>query len=88
MKLLITTLTIIFISFGANSSDNEYFRDCKKLKNNIEFNIYNYFANFEKENLRKEPDHKERALNFLDLANKQANIYTAICTDEIKVGAF
>ena len=38
---------IFFTSSLAKSSDNEYFKDCKKLKNEIEFNIYNYFANFE-----------------------------------------
>ena len=81
MKLLITTLTMIFINFGVNSSDNDYFKDCKKLRNEIEKNIYNYFANFEKENLRKYPDHKERARDFLDIANKQANVYNAICDD-------
>ena len=81
MKLLITILTMMFISFGVNSSDNKYFKDCKKLKEEIEGNIYNYFANFEKENLRKYPDHKERARDFLDIASKQANVYNAICDD-------
>ena len=81
MKLIVTTFAIFIISFSANSSKNEFFKDCKKLKNEIEFNIYNYFANFEKENLRKYPDHKERARNFLDIASKQANVYNAICGD-------
>ena len=81
MKLIITTLAIFIISFSAKSSKNEFFKDCKKLKNEIEFNIYNYFANFEKENLRKYPDHKERARDFLDIASKQANVYNAICDD-------
>ena len=81
MKLIVTTLAIFIISFSANSSKNEFFKDCKKLKNEIEFNIYNYFANFEKENLRKYPDHKERAEKFLDIANKQASVYNAICDD-------
>ena len=53
MKLIITILAISLISIRLEASDNEYFKDCKKLKNEIEFNIYNYFANFEKENLRK-----------------------------------
>ena len=81
MKLLITTLTMIFINVGANSSDNEYFKDCKKLKNEIEFNIHNYFANLEKEKLRKHPDHKQRARDYLNVASKQAEVYNAICAD-------
>lgn len=81
MKLLITIITIIFINFGANSSNNEDFNDCKKLKNEIEINIYNYFANLEKENLRKYPDYKQRARQYLDTASKQANVYNVICDD-------
>ena len=81
MKILTTTLAIFIISFSANSSNNKFFNDCKKLKEEIEGNIYNYFANLEKENLRKYPDHKERARDFLNVANKQANVYIAICKD-------
>jgi hypothetical protein len=81
MHVIITILVIFFISFGTKASDNEYFKDCKKLKNEIEFNIYNYFANFEKQNLKKYPDHKERARDYLDIASKQANVYYAICDD-------
>ena len=81
MKLIITILAISLISIKLEASNNEYFNDCKKLKNEIEFNIYNYFANFEKENLRKYPDHKERARDFLDIASKQANVYNVICND-------
>ncbi len=81
MKLIITISAILLISIRLEASDNKYFKDCKKLKNQIEFNIYNYFANFEKESLRKYPDHKERARDFLDLASKQANVYNAICDD-------
>ena len=92
MKLFITTLTMIFVSFGANSSDNEYFRDCKKLKNNIEYNIYNYFANFEKENLRKEPDHKERALNLaiymiIPLVSGKILIIMLTCRENIELSS-
>ena len=81
MKLIITILAISLISIKLEASNNEYFNDCKKLKNEIEFNIYNYFANFEKKNLRKYPDHKERARDFLDIASKQANVYNVICND-------
>ena len=81
MKIIITTLAIFIISFSANSSKNEFFKDCKKLKNEIEFNIYNYFANLEKENLRKYPDHKQRARQYLDSASKPANVYNVICDD-------
>ena len=81
MKLLITTITMMFISVGENSSDNHYFKDCKKLKKEIEGNIYNYFANLEEENLRIHPDHKQRASHYLDTASKQANLYNVICDD-------
>ena len=81
MKLIITTLTIFIISFSANSSKNKIFNDCKKLREEIEGNIYNYFANLEKESLRKYSDHKDRARDFLDIASKQANVYNAICGD-------
>lgn len=81
MKLILTILAISLMSFRAEASDNQYFKDCKKLKEEIEGNIYNYFANMEKENLRKYPDHKERARNFLDVASKQANVYSVICDD-------
>ena len=81
MKIIITTLAIFIISFSANSSKNEFFKDCKKLKNEIEFNIYNYFANLEKENLRKYPDHKQRARQYLASASKLANVYNVICDD-------
>lgn len=81
MKLIITILAISLISIKLEASNNEYFNDCKKLKNEIEFNIYNYFANLKKENLRKYPDHKERARDFLDIASKQANVYNVICND-------
>ena len=80
MKLIITTLTIFIISFIASSSENQTF-NCKKLKINIEGNIYNYFANLEKESLRKYSDHKQRAEKFLDIASKQANIYNVLCDD-------
>ena len=81
MKLLITTLSILFMSFSANSSNNKFFNDCKKLKEEIEGKIYDYFANLEKENLRKYPDHKQRARQYLDSASKQANVYNVICDD-------
>ena len=81
MRKLILTLTLVLLSCNVSAEKNEFFKDCKKLKNEIEFNIYNYFANFEKENLRKYPDHKERAEKFLDIANKQASVYNAICDD-------
>ena len=81
MKILTTTLAIFIISFSANSSNNKFFNDCKKLKEEIEGNIYNYFANLEKENLRKYPDHKQRARQYLDSASKQANVYNVICDD-------
>ncbi len=81
MKLILTILAISFMSFRIEASENEYFKDCNKLKNEIQFNIYNYFANLEKENLRKYPDYKERARDFLDIASKQANIYNVICDD-------
>ena len=81
MNIIITTFSILFISFSANSSNNKYFNDCKKLKEEIEGNIYNYFANLEKENLRKYPDYKQRARQYLDTASKQANVYKVICED-------
>ena len=80
MKSIITILAISLISIRLEASNNEYFKDCKKLKNEIEFNIYNYFATL-KANLRKYPDHKERARDFLDIASKQANVYNVICKD-------
>ena len=79
MKKLLLLLSLIILSYNVNAEKNEYFKDCKKLKNEIEFNIYNYFANLEKNTLRKFPDHKIRAKNFLDTASKQANIYLSIC---------
>ena len=81
MKTLLTFLTIALFSFGANAEKNEYFKDCEKLRNDIQSGIYNYFANLEKDTLRKFPDHKIRAGNYLDSASKQANIYLAICKD-------
>ena len=81
MKLIITILAISLISIKLEASNNEYFKDCKKLKEEIEGNIYNYFANMEEENLRKYPDHKERARGYLDVASKQANVYNVICDD-------
>ena len=80
MKLILTILAISLMSFRAEASDNEYFKDCKKLKNEIQFNIYNYFATFEK-NKKKYPHIVEKARDYLDIASKQANVYNVICDD-------
>ena len=78
MKLIITTLTIIFISFNAFA---EPYKKCLELKNEIQLNIYNYFENLTNKNLRKYKDSKERARKYLDTGSKLANIYNAICKE-------
>ena len=77
MKLLIIT-TMMFINFNASA---EPYKKCEELKNEIQFNIYNYFANLTNENLRKYEDSKERARKYLDTGSKLANIYNAICKE-------
>ena len=81
MRKLLLIFSFVFFSCNVNAEKNEYFRDCEKLRNDIQSGIYNYFANLEKDTLRKFPDHKIRADNYLDSASKQANIYLAICKD-------
>ena len=81
MRKLLLILSFVFFSCNVNAEKNEYFKDCEKLRNDIQSGIYNYFANLEKDTLRKFPDHKIRADNYLDSASKQANIYLAICKD-------
>ena len=83
MRLIITIIIFFFISSLAKSSDNVYFKDCKLLHEEIELNIHNYFANLRKPSLRKHPDNKIRARNYLDIASKQANVYNAICDDSL-----
>ena len=79
MKKILLILPLIILSYEVNAEKNEIFKDCKKLRNDIQAGIYNYFANLEKDTLRKFPDHKIRAKNYLDSASKQANVYLAIC---------
>ena len=66
MRKLLLILSFIFFSCNVNAEKNEYFKDCEKLRNDIQSGIYNYFANLEKDTLRKFPDHKIRAKNYLD----------------------
>jgi hypothetical protein len=84
MKLLITTLTIICISFGA-LADKRIEENCKQLHSEIKATLTNYFLVFKflKSTDTKEyyDSEKRRASDYLDEAHKKSNIYNAVCKD-------
>ena len=71
-----------FINFGAYSYVDSNIlgpKDCKRIKTRIDAFVYNYFASEELENLKKYPDVQKRKSEFLDKADKLANIYKVVC---------
>lgn len=80
MKLIITILTMNFISFGAYSYVESNIldpKDCNRIKTRIDAFVYNYFVS--EESLKKYPDVKQRQDEFLDKADKLSNIYKVVC---------
>lgn len=83
-KLVVLSITMSFISFGANANKNKRLKDdCEALHDQITSNLSNYFLVFK---YLKSTDTKEyydseirRASDYLDKAHKQSNVYNAVC---------
>ena len=52
MKKILLILPLIILSYEVNAEKNEYFKDCKKLRNDIQAGIYNY-CKFRKRHFKK-----------------------------------
>jgi hypothetical protein len=79
MKLFITTLTMIFISFGSNA--NKLDKDqCDKIFNKVSdvLDVLNYMERQQKELDKYEI---EAVQNYNKLLNQWSTIYSAFCKD-------
>ena len=87
MKILLTFLTIILFSFGANSKSKinkfDYKIECNELKEVIKFSMFNHNFNITQslktDNTRAQLFFDERSSKELDKAFKYSTIYNTFC---------
>ncbi len=81
MKLVVIAMVLILVSFISSCSDDKKFKECSRLKKNIETEIVKFFAaEVTADNTRLET-FIEQAKKHLNRASKQANVYKVLCDE-------